>query len=332
VTTAIGRSAPEVQHWYRSVIKLAETLACSDRPVAPLVCGAVAGKFRGLWTIGFYDELEQVCHAISVKKFWREGWIAVRATQNFGSERYTPEIVARLSLLEGHLRPTDLAQKVRAIVLSEGPPGLDLDDFDDKRTEDYDVGMRRTEAIARDLGKAIAADEIVFGELLAELVSGKGRLTSFGQGLLEGTKDPKATWDRLVTLLATTGESEQNVQILVGILSALKITNPQLAHALLDDAVQSETLAPWYPWLETAAKIDARGVAHITRSLALGRTPIGRYEVLAWGGAPNQIPAHDLKELVLTIAAKPDGFSPALEILRMRLYFDDQEKRDHAPR
>src|SRR5207245_1091023 len=76
---------------------------------------------------------------------------------------------------------------------------------------------------------------------------------------------------------------------------------------------------------------DAKGVDRIRRSLALGRTPIGRYEVLAWGGAPDQISAHDLKELVLAIASKPDGFNSALEILGMRLCSDDLKKQGHAP-
>jgi hypothetical protein len=192
--------------------------------------------------------------------------------------------------------------------------------------------MRKTEAIAHGLGEAVAIDAVAFEELLGELVTGRGRrLTSFGQGLLEGTQDPKTIWDRLVAQLATKGEGEQNVQILVGFLSALQVKNPPLAHALLDDVVESETVFGWYPVLQAAVRIDTKGVERIRRSLALGRTPIGRYEVLALGGAPDQISAYDLKELVLTIASKPDGFNPALEILGMRLYSDDRNKQGHAP-
>jgi hypothetical protein len=324
------RTGNEVKHWYESVLKLAETLACSDRPIAPRLCAAVGREFRGLWNIGMYDELEHLCGAISGKKFWPEGWIAVRETLNFDSERFTPEIVEQLSLLEAHLRPTDLVQKVRAIVLSDSMTGLDLDHFEGKSTDDPAVEIRKTQAIARGLGKAVATDARTFDELVGELVSGKGRLTSFGQGLLAGTPDPKATWDRLVEQLATKAEGEQNVQILVGFLSALQVENQPLADALLDDTVESETLSAWYPVLQAAVRIDAKGVDRIRRSLALGRTPIGRYEVLAWGGAPDQISAQDLKELVLTIAAKPDGFNSALEILGMRLYSDDRRKQGHA--
>ena len=324
------RNGGEVRHWYASVLKLTETLACSDRPIAPRVCATVGKEFRGLWNIGMYDELELLCRAISGKKFWPEGWIAVRETLNFDSQRFPPEIVARLSLLEAHLRPTDLVQKVRAIVLSDSMTGLDLDDFEGKSTDDPAAEIRKTEAIARGLGKAVANDARTFDELLGELVSGRGRLTPFGQGLLEGALDPKATWDRLVAQLATKGEGEQNVQILVGFLSALQVENPLLADALLDDAAESEMLFGWYPVFQATVRIDAKGVDRIRRSLAFGRTPIGRYDVLAWDGAPDQISAQDLKELVITIAAKPDGFNVALEMLGMRLYSDDRKKQGHA--
>ena len=326
------RSGGEVKHWYGSVLSLAETLACSDRPVAPFVSAAVAGDFRGLWNMGMYDELERVCLAISGKKFWRKGWIAVRETLKFDSERFTQEIVERLLLLERRLRPTNLIQKVRAIVLSEEPTSLVLDDFEGKSNDDSDAGIERAEAFARDLGKAVATEQAVFFELRAELVSERGRgLWSFGQGLMEGTPNPKATWDHLVMQLEATDKASQNIQILGGFLSALHAKNPQLADALLDDAVQNATLAAWYPTLQTAIAIDGGSVDRLKRSLALGNTPIERYESLAWGRATDPISAQDLRELLLAIAAKPNGFNPALEILGMRLYSDDLSKQGHAP-
>lgn len=326
------RNANDVKHWYGSALRLAETLACSDLSVAHLVCAAVAGEFRGLWTVAcMYDELEHLCFALSEKKFWPEGWLAVRETLKFDSERLTPEIVARLLSVEECLRPKDLLQKVRAIVLSDNMTGFALDDSVDQSSDDSAVWMRKNDALARSLGAAVAGDERVFGELLAELVSKRGRFSAFGQGLAEGTREPKATWDRLVTQLATKSESEQNVQILAAFLNALHAKNPQLTDTLLDDAAQNDTLAAWYPVLQTAVSIDAMGVDRIRRSLALGRTPVGRYEIFAWGGAPDQLSGQDLKELVLTIAAKPNGFETAVEILGMRLYSDDRKKQEHKP-
>lgn len=326
------RTANEIKHWYASALKLAETVVCSSQPIAQLVRAAVAGKFRGLWAAGcMYDEVEQVCVAISNRRFWPEGWLAVRETLKFDSKGFAPEILTRLLSLEGRLRPADLVQKVRAIVLSDGAIGFSLDDSEDEAADDPELWMRRNQALARGLGRAVASDTAAFDELIGELLSGRGHLLSFGQGLQEGTPDPKETWDHMVEQLAVTGKGHGNAEILVGFLSALHVDHPQLANALLDDAVQNETLAAWYPWLQTAVGIDAKGVDRIRHSVALDRTPIERYEVFAWGGIPDQFSGQDLKEMVLTIAAKANGLETAVEILGMRLYSDDRKKQAHHP-
>ena len=80
---------------------------------------------------------------------------------------------------------------------------VDLEDFEDDSTDDFKKRHQRAEAIAQALGRAVAADEQAFIELLAGLVSGgaNGRLWSFGRGLVEGAHDPKVIWNRLVVQL-----------------------------------------------------------------------------------------------------------------------------------
>ena len=55
------------------------------------------------------------------------------------------------------------------------------------------------------------------------------------------------------------------------------------------------------------------------------------YTYLAYGRATDPIPAADLKELVLTIAAMPAGFYVAVEILHMRLHSEEERKAGIAP-
>jgi len=91
----------------------------------------------------------------------------------------------RLRTLETLLRPRDLVEKVRSVVLREGVSIADFDGFDldaEKAEEDHG-GYQRTEQIAQALGEAAASDDAAFRELLAELLSGRGRLLSFGRGL-----------------------------------------------------------------------------------------------------------------------------------------------------
>src|SRR6202021_2303147 len=109
-----------VVKWFSRFLKMAEALACSGRPEAPRVRTIIADKFRGLWTIAaMYDDLERVCHSISEKPFWIEGWIAVRQTTYYDSKGFAPEVINRLAAVEALLQPQGTVQKVRSIVLAE---------------------------------------------------------------------------------------------------------------------------------------------------------------------------------------------------------------------
>ncbi|HTM35323.1 MAG TPA: hypothetical protein VL156_01130 [Terriglobales bacterium] len=229
------------------------------------------------------------------------------------------------------LRPTDLLQKVRSVVFSTRWQGIGLDDFADHTTEDIGTRMARTEALARDLGKAVATEEKVLDELLPEVVASDGRLWSFGQGLLDATTDAGMMWSRLVTALTATDESLRKPQALRGFLHPLRARNPALATTLLDNAVEHETLARWYPFLQVAVDIELEDVARLKRSLAFGKAPVEMYIYLAYGRATDPIPAADLRELVLTMAEMPSGHDVALEILQMRLHSDEQRKQGIAP-
>jgi hypothetical protein len=321
------RSKEELKHWFELTLKLIETLVSSDGASTSLVLAALAEKFRGLWTkAGMYDELERVCRSILKKQFWPDGWIAVRETQYFHSKGFTPEISAKLAALEKLLRPADLVEKVRSIVLSSKLSSLDLD-FEDDGADDIQTRLERIEANAQSLGKAVAMGVNVFGELLPELVSSEGRLWSFGRGLVEGAEDPSAMWNQLVAQLEVTAEDRRKIQILCGFLHALHARDPVLANFFLDEALQHPTVSPFYPILQTAVGIDKKGLERLVQSVGLGKAPIWVYRNLAFGRATDPISGEDFKKLVLEIAAKTDGFDVASDIVYMRLHSDKDDEQ-----
>ena len=326
------RTTQEVQSWFAAVLKLVETLARGGRLVAPDARAALAERFRGLWHRGgVCDEIANVCRIISETRFWPEGWLAVRQTLDLDGKGLEPEHLAGLISIEAALRPTDLMQKVRAIVFSTRLQGVDLDDFEDHSTEDIGVRMARTEALAQDLGKAVATEETVLEELLPEAVAVDGRLWSFGQGLLDGAADAEIIWSRLVAALTATEERLCKPQVLLGFLHQLRVRNPALAATLLDKAVEHETLAWWYPFLQVAVDIEQQDVARLKRSLSFGKAPAEMYRRLAYVRATDPIPAPDLRDLLLTIAVMPSGYDVAVEILNMRLHSDEGRKQGIAP-
>jgi hypothetical protein len=91
------------------------------------------------------------------------------------------------------------------------------------------------------------------------------------------------------------------------------------------------TLAPWVPILQTSTGIDQIALRRLHAVLERDAAPIARFVVLAYGRCSDQIPGRDFKQLVLTIARKPDGMPVAIGILSMRLHSDETAKRPPSP-
>jgi hypothetical protein len=309
------------------MFELVEALACSRSPVSAQVRTALAEKFRTLWhRSGLPIELANVCRAIRTACFWPEGWVAVRQTLDLDGSGLDPENLRSLTALESDLRPTDLIQKVHSAVFSSRIQGIDFDDYEGRGTEDIGVRMARTEALAQDLGKAVALQEDVFRELLPELISREGRLVSFGEGLAIGTTDAESVWGQLVTALTAIDGSKGRPEILYGFLHRLNIQNPTLVGTMLDNAVEHDTLSRFYPFLQCAVKIENQDVARLKYSLELGKTPVEMYKILSYGRATDPIPPHDLKELLFAFAARPSGFDIAVEVLYMWLHPHEKQE------
>jgi hypothetical protein len=321
----------ELQAWCSTVLKSAEELANSDLPATAGVPGVVASAFRGLWTRAIlYDDLEQISRTFASKGYWREGWIAICQTLNYGRRDLTAEGKARLIALEKELRPTDLVQKVRSIVLSSRGGGIGLDDYDEC-DEDPVKAYERTEALAKELGVEVTNNDSSFATILPEILSGTGKLFSFGMGLGSGAPDPANCWQSLRAGLAAIPAKRRNMQVLVGFLDELGRRSPELAASFLDESIADPILGLYFPMLQCAVAIGKPGVERLRKSLAHGIAPIEEYRRLAWGRCHETMTADDLRTLVTEIGRTPGGVEPALEIVFFRLFGDRQAKRDHEP-
>jgi hypothetical protein len=225
------------------------------------------------------------------------------------------------------LRPSGLVQKVRAIVLSTGSHGLDLDDFDD---EEEAVGaLDRPDRIAVALGRDVAHDPSALTTLAPELTSGQdaGRLWRFGQGMASAAPDPESIWALLVDQFAATPERERNAFVFRGFLQGLTERDATHANAVLDSAVSHPALAAWFPELQASVTIDEQGVKRLHQSLRSGKAPVWQFNYLKFGRAADPIPGRELKTLLTELASKDGGYDVAVEILSQRLFSDKRQKR-----
>jgi hypothetical protein len=326
------RTDAEVHHWFESALNLAGTLVIAGHPAASALRALIAERFRGLWSSGSaLDALERTAKAIATDGFWREGWIAVRQTQKFGGSAMSAEIVARLDALEKILRPANLVENVLAIVMNRrGIGALDLHDIYGP-DDDIEAESARTERIIFQLGEQLAHDADAFAILLPELVSAEGQLWFLGRGMANAAPDRAVLWDVLVGELAKTPETNQNVQLLRGILNRVAELNAAAADELLDAALLHDILAPWFPILQSAVPINSREMARLGQSLASNVAPITRFHVLAWGRATDGVDPRELADLIVAIAEKAGGFDVAAEILSMRFHADRSQKAEPSP-
>jgi len=323
----LPRTRAEIEHWYSSALELGAELACSDEPSAGGARSAIAAQFRELWTgAQMHDELENVCRAVAARQFWPEAWRAVRLTQQYDTNPSAPEATARLGSLEELLRPSDVLQQVRSIVFSSQFPPVDIEDLED--AGDVVARMNRMYTRVLNLGEAVAADEEIFGELVADLLRKRGHLLEFGKGLAHGAEDPMGMWKRMVAQVAEIPEDHLNPQLLQGFLSGLGVRDSQLTDVILDEACACPTLGRRYPLLQSAVRIDKRGFERVMRSLALGSAPISTYQSLAYGRGLDAVMPTDLRALLSEIASKPDGLETALEILSIRLHSDKDGQQE----
>jgi hypothetical protein len=317
----LPKTIADLQAWFGRVLKAAEGYGISRESFALPVRTILGKKFRGLWTrTGMHNDLERVCRSIRSLGFWREGWIGVKETLRYDGAGMEAEVKARLEALEKLLRPMDLVQKVRSIILARGGSHFEMEDVDSDDEKNAATLFQRREDLAILLGQQTAKDPAAFQELQSDLTSGDGLLWKFGNGLALGTDNPEVMWKVLTAQFLQTEEKARNSLVLSGFLEGLNIRDPAHVDRLLDEALTDAVLAENFPSLQRSVRIEKRGAARLMQ--ALDKAPAWQFKVLAWGRASVPIPGVDLRALLRGISAKPEGFWVATEILDMRLFAD----------
>jgi hypothetical protein len=263
-----------------------------------------------------------MARAVAAQRFWSEGWIAVCDTLRFGLKKMLPDDAARLRALEELLRPDDLLQKARAYVSSKAWSAIDIANGEpDEGSEDAGSASRRADKTTETLGREIGTKHNILDLLLPDLVRGDpGRRWQFGRGLAAGADQLPDMWGRLVDAFTVAPESERNIQVLRGFLQSAATRDAEVTAGLLDTAVGSPVLGPWFPVLQASVDIDKRGAERIEAALQLGLAPSWTYKYLTVGRAADPISTSSLRRMIFGIALLPKGYEVAVDILGMRIY------------
>lgn len=321
--------ADEVQ-WYSATLSMIERLALDEEILNSELLGLLGDRFRSLWTwAGMHPELEALSIRIASNCFWLDGWMGCRQTIRFDGSGFQSDLKSRLNALEVALRPTVLADKARAVIRGDWDGRTGPDEL--IAAPDATSTLQRTEALAVELGAAVAADDAVLAQILPNLLRGGTRAWAFGRGLASGSRDVPATWEKLVGETERTSREELDVRVLMGFLAALWESDRELAQQFLDAAFSSQALLPLLPLLNSSVALDGRSVERMKRALRCEQVPIRMFENLTYGGATAQLDARAFCDLLAHIADHPEGYYVALDILHMRMFADRANGRMVAP-
>lgn len=323
----------EWHQWFSLFINFTMALALSELPISMKAKILLSEKFRGLWVkAGMFNLLEEVVKAIAARGNWNEGWVAISNTINFDTSKMDSQLVARLIILKNLLAPSNLLERGQACLLTTYGPLPDFNDSGEAKNQPPSARFKQNEIVAKQIGREVAENPLVFNRLLPEMFKAKGnRPFYFAQGLAEGCNDHQEMWEQLRNQYSLLSTGERFDTIFGGFLSGTSKKNPTMGEEILDKAVTDDILAPIYPWLQTEVDIKEQGVQRLKQSLQYGIAPISNYLNIGLGRVHESINNENFCDLLRTIKSKPDGLWVAIEIFDMRLHGDFGEKNLEDP-
>lgn len=308
--------------WYAAWIGIAKKVGGSATASAPKIREALARHLPGLWIYTLNQELiELTVASFAAEGFWEDGWIAVKEAIWRHGKVPRGEAFARLEALEERLGPKTLAERIQAHVLRDRDWILEADDT----SEGIAQGIKRADHRAEELGRCLAANPGLLDRLLPAIAGpGSGRRWQLGRGLARAEADKVALWCKLVDANTAAGDTA-NPSALIGFLSIWRESDPAAGRAVLEDALRNTKLIKLSPQLEVASGFDGSSADRLNRALASG-APASAFRILALGRLTDAIPTVELSRLLSAIAAAPNGWAVAVDILAMRLSSDGGDR------
>ncbi len=316
----------EVAHWYRTFIDICTRLALSAQPIAEQARNILADNLRELWTEAhMFEALEISARQLQEQKAWNEGWIAVRSIIRYDGKEFEEKISERLHNLENLLRPNNLLEKARTYALLGPPAPFELgDDFGN--IKDATSAAQHVEEITREIGTQVAQDIDTLNALLPELVSTNNtRLDSFGRGLADGCSDKPEIWHILYAQFQKTSPENRQISVFLGFLASCAESDPAFYHSTLDALINDDVLGEWFPFFQTTAAIDQRGLERLNEALDAGKARIHTFQRLAGGRTHESIGDDDLADLLRKILSREGGIGVVIDILDMRFHRPGEE-------
>ncbi len=306
----------EQQKWYDLFLSTSlEIFMAGDGKSKQMIMVSLGRHFRGLWSIGMYDELENIVQEITKIDFWFEGWKGVRDTLNF-DKNYPSEIITRLEKLEKILRPDDTRAKIDSLIFHGIHDNIQFD------IDTYEDNQKAIENEIKNFGEIVANDNQLFDEVAKRLTSETSDSQYyFAQGLAIGSVDKKRMFTELLNRITAIKENQHlNISVLGGFIYQIHAENSELADELLGLALENKTVRERFVSLQCYIPINKVGSERILELAKDQSVPIWQFQSLSCGRCHEALTDDELAVLINQINQHEKGSQVSLNILQMRFF------------
>lgn len=320
----------DVARWYDNAFDLMESVSSRDESLTDELRSFIADNFGRLWSVNTARKrLLCLARKMAAGEFWLELWIAIRNVLKHSSESVSSGDRAELVALESEVKPRNLEDQVRGIVLGGWESAIDLNALEGRVNDDQLID-ERWQVMAKECGADVANDPDLLIKLLPELIQNGSRCWDFGHGLASASLDHHAIWAQFIIALKGSKDGSYDTSLIKGFLAGCSAIDKELSQNLLDDIQSQPELIFLIPALSTVVGLDAREVARLKCVLKTGLVPVWQFNNLKYGSSIDRISKGLLKELLVAIASQPGGFFVAVDILFGRLVRGHEDNSCHG--
>ncbi|MFS6803151.1 hypothetical protein WKE96_09775 [Edwardsiella tarda] len=313
--------------WRRTFIAIAVRVGnAGDMRLASDARTILANSLSGLWSdkeMGLV--LVDAARTLHAHLPWGEGWKAIRKKLHFMQKnpQVSPALLETFDALQRELRPNDLLSCIRLYVLNKGHHNWVLDDEFNRNDQDrYAEAEERLMTRAEQLGREFAASTLCLSDLRPNLFSSDWMpyRSAFGQGLAQGTANPREIWQLLIKELEQDTTENKEFPVFIGFIEGVARINEMLAHEFLDHCAEHPLLCRDLVKLHPQRDFTETDLNRCMSLLNKSDTRIVMFDAIFWQKKCLHLPVPQVLELAEQLLAKENGDQAILNGLGMRLY------------
>ena len=231
-------SSLEIKEYWISSLERLTNIACNEADLADLARQQIANNIRGLVDSGFIDEVDVALRKIIEQNsaLWPEALEQVQRTIKYAGKTITPEKIERLREWIILLQPKSMPDQLHLLV---SIPPWEMEK--DENGHYIDLGIAKALKYAEEC----VSDLELLQEHLTIISEGEQRKGFvFGYRIGECLAEPGNLIQAFIETLRHIPIDKANPSVLAGLLSAKRISNPELVQHVLKQMAEDILLCP----------------------------------------------------------------------------------------